>query len=87
MNHLLGKFKIDLETWKQVIEADRAKHQEAGLHFQRVWKNVDDAREIYFFFDVDNVDKARSFLTEAGALDQKKMAAGEIPELRFIQDA
>lgn len=87
MNFLLGKFKMDAEKWKQGIEADKAAHKDAGLHFHQVWRNVDNAEEIYFLFKVDDVAKARSFLQQAGALDKEKTSKGEIPLLTFVETA
>lgn len=87
MNYLLGTYKVDdVEAWKSIIASHREAHLSAGLHFQQVWSNVDNPREIFFLFRVDDVDKARLFLTEAGALDLEKQQRGEIPELRFLTE-
>jgi len=87
MPHILGRFKIDdIEAWKKVIQADRSHHLKAGIHFQQVWKNVDDPREIFFLFKIDDAKRARASLEEAGALDRQKQARGEIPELFFLEE-
>lgn len=87
MNALLGRFNIDVETWKKVIEADKESHREAGLHFKSVWQNADNPKEIYFLFAVDDPNRARSFLEKAGALDEDKASRGEIPQLTFLTEA
>lgn len=86
MNYLLGQFKVDIKLWKQVVNSDTALHKEAGMHFQRVWKNVDNPGEIFFLFRLENVARAKKFLEETGALDKEKMKKGEIPHLTFIQE-
>jgi len=87
MSYIIGRFKTDLDKWKEVIESDKKAHNDAGLHFQRVWRNIDDPKEIFFLFEVDDVSKARGFLQNAGALDKDKAKKGEIPELVFVETA
>jgi hypothetical protein len=87
MNYILGRHKVDdVEAWKRVMEADRQQHLGMGLHFEEVWSNVDDPREIFFIFEVDDLDRARAGLKAAGALDPDKQARGEIPQLFFLNN-
>jgi hypothetical protein len=86
MHYILGRHKIDnLEQWKKTIEADRKRHLAMGLHFEEVWVNVDDPREIFFTFEVDDPARARAGLREQGALDPEKQQKGEIPQLFFLE--
>lgn len=87
MGFMLGRFKMDVSSWKRVIESDRAAHEQAGLHFKQVWTNVENPSEIFFLFEVDDHPRAKSFLQNAGALDKEKQARGEIPELIFLEPA
>lgn len=87
MSHLLGRFRADVKVWKQAIEADRQAHTTAGLHFERVWENIDNPGEIFFLFRLDDTSVARAFLENAGALDREKQKRGEIPELIWLDDA
>jgi hypothetical protein len=84
--HIVGRFKIqDVEAWKQIIESDKLVHKAAGMHFKQVWKNIDNPVEIFFIFEVEDVNRAKLFLQKAGALDKEKQARGEIPELFFLK--
>jgi hypothetical protein len=85
MHHLLGRHRADVEAWKKVVESHKEAHLEARLHFQQVWVNADDPNEIFFMFRVEDLEKARSFLEKAGALDQEKQEGGEIPKLWFLE--
>ncbi|MBI3897019.1 MAG: hypothetical protein HY308_01850 [Gammaproteobacteria bacterium] len=85
MGYLLGRHVLDdVEGWKKMMESHRQGHLQAGLHFQQVWSNADNPREIFFLFKVDDLNKAKSFLKEAGALDPDKQARGEVPTLFFL---
>ena len=85
MHYVLGRHKVDdIGQWKKQIENDRDAHLAMGLHFEEVWTNVDEPREIFFTFEVDDLDRARAGLSKAGALDKEKQKRGEIPELFFL---
>jgi hypothetical protein len=85
MHYILGRHRVaDAEAWKRTMESHRADHLKAGLHFERVWRNADDPREILFLYRVDDLMTAKSYLEQAGALDQAKQQLGEIPELLFL---
>jgi hypothetical protein len=87
MHYILGRHNVDdVEAWKRTIETDRQQHLAMGLHFEEVWSNVDNPREIFFIFEVDNLDQARAGLKAAGALDPDKQARGEIPQLFFLSN-
>ena len=86
MHYILGRHKVDdLAAWKKVITADRKSHLALGLHFEEVWVNIDDPKEIFFTFEVDDIEKARAGLRQAGALDEEKQKRGEIPQLFFLE--
>jgi hypothetical protein len=86
MLYILGRFKVeDVEAWKLMVESHRAGHLAAGLHFQQVWSTVDNPKEIFFLYTVEDLNNAKTFLQGAGALDRDKQQRGEIPELFFLQ--
>ena len=85
MHYILGRFKVaDVGVWQEMIRSHRDEHVKAGLHFEKLWSNVDDPSEIYFTFRVDDLERAKRFLDTAGALDGDKQARGEIPRLTFL---
>jgi hypothetical protein len=86
MHYIMGRHRVeDLASWKKTIEADRKRHLAMGLHFEEVWVNVDDPKEIFFTFEVDDLAVARAALRDAGALDAEKQKRGEIPLLFFLE--
>lgn len=85
MNILLGRFHVDKDRWKQMIQDHRIAHLDAGMRFKQVWTNMDDPKEIFFMFELDDVAKAKAFLEKAGALDKEKQKNGEVPELTFLE--
>jgi hypothetical protein len=87
MHYILGRHKVDdLASWKQTIETDRQRHVAMGMHFEEVWINVDDPKEIFFTFEVDDLSRARAGLQAAGALDPERQKRGEIPQLFFLEN-
>jgi ribosomal protein L16/L10AE len=86
MYYVLGRHKVDdVAAWKKAMEADRRAQLAMGLHFEEVWANVENPKEIFFTFEVDDLERARAALRKAGALDEEKRKRGEIPELFFLE--
>lgn len=85
--YILGRFRVDLAKWLEMLERDRLAHKAAGLRFDRAWRNADDRGEIFFLFEVNDLKTARAFLEKAGALDKEKAASGKIPQLTFLEAA
>ncbi len=86
MHYILGRHRVgNFASWKKTIETDRDRHLAMGLHFEEVWRNIDDPEEIFFTFEVDDLDRARKGLKDAGALDPDKQKRGEIPQLFFLE--
>ncbi len=87
MIQLLVRHKIeDFAKWKRVFDAHAKAQRDAGLRAKQVLRNVDDPNELILVFDVDDLDKARRFVTapdvtaaknEAGVVDQ--------PDVYFVQ--
>ncbi len=85
MHYILGRHKADIQAWREAVESDKQSHLQAGLHFQQVWINAEDPNEIFFMFRLNDLEKAKSFLEKAGALDKQKQERGEIPKLWFLE--
>ena len=86
MHYILGRFRADIDAWKEAREAYREHHEQEGQHFQRAWVNVDDPGEIFFLFAVDDLDRAKASYEAADALDLEKQQRGEIPEVFFLEE-
>ena len=69
MPYLLCRQRVtDFAQWKAVFESHATAQREAGLHVRQVWRNVDDADELFMLFEVTDITKARSFVASPDIL-------------------
>ena len=77
----------DYDQWWRVFESHADAHKEAGLSLRGVWRNADDANEVFFLFDVDDRTKAQAFIDTPQAAEGA-MEAGVIDgDYYFIVEA
>ena len=54
----------NFEKWKSVMDADAQAQNCAGLRLIRLWRSIDMPNRACFVMEVQNVEKARAFLTQ-----------------------
>ncbi len=70
MTHMLCRNKVtDFETWRDVFASHAAAHREAGLKLLHLWHATEDANNVFFLFEVQDVDKAMAFINAPAAAD------------------
>ncbi len=86
MAYLLVRHKVaDFAKWKRIFDSHAEAQRAAGLRLEQLLRNMDDPNEVVFWFKVDDLAKARSFVSTAAAAE----AAGESgvadrPDLYFL---
>lgn len=85
MTRLLCRNKVtDYAAWWQIFSSHASAHREAGLLLDHVWRSQDDANDIFFVFEVLDLEKARAFM----AAPEAAAAAAESnlveSEYRFV---
>lgn len=78
---------IDYDRWKPVFDANAPALHQAGLNVEFHWRGIDDPNEVFILFAVDDVDRARAFVTSPrpNAVRQQSPLFNE-PVIYFIQD-
>ena len=80
MGYLLVRHKVrDFHEWKRVFEAHHGAQINAGLRIERMMRNLYEPNEVFLWFDVTDLAKARGFvyapdvekaMAEAGVVDK-----------------
>ncbi|HEX2695804.1 MAG TPA: cyclase [Acidobacteriota bacterium] len=86
MSHMLIRHRVhDFDKWKVAYDSHRQVRAAAGLKDLRLWRNVDDPREIFLLFEAADVAKAKAFAKSA-ELKERMTAAGVIgpPDISFL---
>ena len=62
--HLLVRYKVfDFAKWKSVYDTHLSARQKAGLKEIYLFRNADDPNEVTLLFSVEDVHKARAFVS------------------------
>jgi hypothetical protein len=63
MGYLLVRHKVrEFHEWKRVFDAHKDAQRDAGLRIERVLRNLYEPNEVFLFFEVIDLAKARSFV-------------------------
>jgi hypothetical protein len=86
MTYLLVRHRVtDFNVWKNVFDSHAAAQQEAGLRVERVLRGIDDPNEVFLFFEVTDLEKARGFVSSADVPEaQERSGVLDVPDLYFL---
>ncbi len=80
MGYLLVRHKVkEYHEWKRVFDAHHDAQKNAGLRVEKIMRNLYEPDEVFCFFEVTDLAKARGFVTspevstvqtEAGVVDK-----------------
>jgi hypothetical protein len=63
MGYLLVRHKVkEFHEWKRVFEAHKESQESGGLRIEKVMRNLYEPDEVFLFFEVIDLAKARSFV-------------------------
>ncbi len=63
MGYLLVRHKVrEFHEWKRVFDAHKDAQRDAGLRIERVLRNLYEPNEVFLFFEVIDLAKARGFV-------------------------
>ncbi len=64
MTRLLCRNKVvDYEAWWAVFSSHDEAHREAGLILEHLWRSQSDPNDVFFVFEVTDMDRARAFMS------------------------
>jgi len=88
MTYLLCRNRVaDFARWHAVFASHQAAHREAGLRLVHLWRGTEDPNNVFFLFEVGNLDKARAFIGHPDAAAAAQSSAVIDGEYHFIEDA
>lgn len=88
MIRMLCRNKIaDFEKWKAVFDSHAGAHREAGLRLEHLWRSVEDPNNIFFVFEVGDIDKARAFINAPDAEEAGRASGVLDGEYHFIEES
>lgn len=93
MTYMLCRNRVvDYERWKTIFDTHPESQEAAGLRLERMWRSAEDPNNVFFIFEVTDVEAARAFIStpeaakvgeESGVLDGECHFVKEVP----VEDA
>jgi hypothetical protein len=86
MGYLLVRHKVrEFSEWKRLFDAHKEAQRAAGLRIEKVMRNLYEPNEVFLFFEVTDLAKARGFVNSPDQGDVRA-AAGVLdkPDIYFM---
>jgi hypothetical protein len=86
MGYLLVRHKVrEYDEWKRVFDAHKDAQRKAGLRIERVMRNLYEPQEVFLFFEVMDLAKARGFVSSPEvSASQKEAGVVDKPDVYFM---
>jgi hypothetical protein len=86
MGYLLVRHKVrDFHEWKKVFDAHKDAQRNAGLRVEKVMRNLYEPNEVFLFFEVMDLAKARGFVSSADvSAAQAQAGVVDKPDIYFM---
>jgi hypothetical protein len=86
MGYLLVRHKVkDFSEWKRVFDAHKDAQRSAGLRIEKVMRNLYEPEEVFLFFEVLDLAKARAFVYSPDLADvQIQAGVLDRPDIYFM---
>jgi hypothetical protein len=64
MHYMLCRNRVrNFATWKRVFDSHADSHRRAGLKLVHLWQDEDSSSQVFFLFEVEDIARARAFVT------------------------
>lgn len=88
MIYLLCRNRVaDFARWKAVFASHEAAHKESGLHLVGIRREIGEPNNVFFSFEVANMEKARKFIGDPEAAKVAATSGVIDGEYHFVEDA
>jgi hypothetical protein len=88
MNYMLCRNRVrKFDQWKRVFDDHADAHRAAGLKLVHLWYELESPRNIFFLFEVENVERARAFLESPDATAAERESGLIEGDFRFFSDS
>jgi hypothetical protein len=88
MTYMLCRNRVaDYSRWRTVFASHAAAHREAGLRLITVWRSIEEPNNVFFLFEVSNMERAREFISNPEAAKSAQSSGVLDGEYHFAEDA
>jgi hypothetical protein len=86
MGYLLVRHKVrEFHEWKHVFDAHKEAQTHAGLRIEKIMRNLYEPNEVFLFFEVTDLAKARGFVSSPEVSNaQAQAGVVDKPDIYFL---
>ena len=77
----------DFQKWRRIFDSNTQAALQAGLRLTHLWQNIDDPNDIFFLFEVADVERAQAFLNDPESEETGRRAGVIDGECYFLSGA
>ena len=87
MKYLLCRNRVkDYEKWKGIFDSHQVPQEESGLLMQKMWRDLEDPNNIFFIFEVFDIEKAKVFINHPEAAKAGEESGVLDGECTFVEE-
>ena len=88
MKFMLCRNRVkDYSKWKAVFDSHLEAHQDSGLQFVNMWRSIEEPNNVFFMFEITNMDSAREFISNPEAAEAGEVSGVIDGEIHFVESA
>ena len=77
----------DYEKWRSVFDSNGPALRDAGLRMMNLWRDVNEPNNVFLLFEVADIDRARSFITDPAAAESGRISGVIDGECHFLESS
>jgi hypothetical protein len=86
MDYMLCRNRVrNFDRWKRVFDSHAGAHRAAGLTLVHLWQCIDNPSQVFFLFEVEDVQRARAFVKAEDASQTAREAGLIEGEIHFFR--
>jgi hypothetical protein len=78
---------VDFRAWKEIFDSHAQSHRNAGLHLRNVWRDFEEPNDVFFLFEVTDIQKARAFIRDPAAAEAGRASGVLEGEYHFLESS
>ncbi len=88
MQYMLCRNRVrDYEVWKRIFDSHASAHRAAGMNLIRLWRAVDEPNNIFFLFEISDIEKAKKPMCLCWTA-KKLVGAGVLDgEIHYVEES
>jgi hypothetical protein len=75
----------DFDKWKSVFDSHADAHRAAGLRLTDLWRAIEEPNNVFFAFEVADIDRARAFLNDPASAEAGETSGVVDAEFHFLE--